>query len=125
MLGYKTPMEVMIENNQFKYLSESVIINKQKTPVRCSARGRNAGLSLTVLEPIHYYLSIEKEDGSHKENRPRISDIQLFSFRFLFNQLQAHPVLFRLEGENREFVRFADFQTVLHFLGGAEFRNMA
>jgi IS30 family transposase len=36
-LRYKTPLEVMIENNQFKYLPESVIINKQKTPVRCSA----------------------------------------------------------------------------------------
>jgi len=36
-LGYKTPLEIMMENNQFKIIPESVIINKQKTPVRCSA----------------------------------------------------------------------------------------
>jgi IS30 family transposase len=36
-LKYKTPLEVMIENNQFKTLKDFGIIIKQKTPVRCSA----------------------------------------------------------------------------------------
>ena len=36
-LEYKTPLEVMIENNQFKSLENFANIIKQKTPVRCSA----------------------------------------------------------------------------------------
>jgi len=32
-LGYKTPLEVMTENNQFKTLKDFGIINKQKTPI--------------------------------------------------------------------------------------------
>lgn len=36
-LGYKTPLEVMTENNQFKTLENFDTIYKQKTPIRCSA----------------------------------------------------------------------------------------
>lgn len=32
-LGYKTPLEVMLENNQFKTLKDFGIIKKQKTPI--------------------------------------------------------------------------------------------
>lgn len=36
-LGYKTPLEVMVENNQFKSLENFANIIKQKTPVGCPA----------------------------------------------------------------------------------------
>jgi len=36
-LNYKTPLEIMIENKQFKILENFGIIIKQKTPVGCSA----------------------------------------------------------------------------------------